>query len=217
MPQAYLLHHPLQTHPHLTICAAGDVEDFEADVAGHREHVVVVGQYGGGDGIQAFVAADLHEHVQELATESVTLAFVGDGQGEFCFVGLTLFAEPSDAENLAPAGLRVRVLDDERHLAVVIDEADAREAFVGDALLQFQRREVAVVNAPVAQLLVELHHQRLVLGPNRADGHVTSVFQLPRRDVARGIWADGGAGELRLGRARGMQHHAGIECEQAVR
>ena len=64
---------------------------------------------------------------------------------------------------------RVLVVGHQRHLAVVVDEADPGQPLVGDAPAQLQGLEVAQVDGVLGQLLVEPHHQRLVLGPDRAD------------------------------------------------
>ena len=77
-----------------------------------------------------------------------------------------LLGEPPDADDVRLV-LRVARLGHQRHVAVVVDEADAREPLVGDALPQLHHVEVAEVHGPLGQGLVELHHQRLVLGPNR--------------------------------------------------
>ena len=46
-------------------------------------------------------------------------------------------AQPADGEDLVLVGLRVKVVGHQRHLAVVVDEADARQPLVRDARLRF--------------------------------------------------------------------------------
>ena len=65
---------------------------------------------------------------------------------------------------------------DERDFAVVIVEADAREPFVRDALVQFDLAEIAVIDAFLRERLVEFDQQRLVLRLDGADDDGRAVL-----------------------------------------
>ena len=93
----------------------------------------------------------------------------------------------------------VALFGHQRHLAVVVDEADARQPLVRDALAETDEVQVAQIHAPLRQGLVELHHQRLVLGADGADGDLGAVLERPRSDVLRRVGADRERRQLVLG------------------
>ena len=84
------------------------------------------------------------------------------------------------------AGDGVLALGDQRHLAVVVDEADARQPLVRHALAELERMEVAERDAALGERLVELDQQRLVLGPDRPDQERGPAPGGPGGDVLRG-------------------------------
>ena len=88
--------------------------------------------------------------------------------------------EPSDAGDAHLPARRVRVLGDERDLAVVVGEADAHEPVVGDALVVPEVREVALVDGLGGERAVERDDERLVLGPDGPDEEAS-----PSGDVQR--------------------------------
>ncbi len=105
----------------------------------------------------------------------------------------------------------------QRHLAIVVDEADAGQALVRGALGQLQRLEVAQVHRALAELLVELDHQRLVLGTDGADGDPLAVLHRPSGHV-HGPGRDGWpSAEARSSATLWLvHHHPRIEREQAL-
>ena len=105
---------------------------------------------------------------------------------------------------------------DQGHLAVVVNEADARQPLVRDTLREAERVEVAKIDALLRQPFVKFHHQRLVFRANRTERHTQAVARFHRKDVIRGIGADGetlgggalGPGDLNPGIQR--DHTVGI-------
>lgn len=83
-------------------------------------------------------------------------------------------------------------------------------------LIEFQRCEVAQIHAAVGERVMKLHHQRFVLGANRADGHRRAVTQFQKRRVARRIRTNGESGKLGFARPRRMQNHPRIQGEEAL-
>ena len=63
---------------------------------------------------------------------------------------------------------------------------------------------------------MESHHQRLVLGPDRADRDGQTVRGRPRGDVLGGIGADGGAGQPVRIDLRPVQDHPGVQRDQPL-
>ena len=104
----------------------------------------------------------------------------------------------------------------QRDLAVVIDEADARQAFVRDALIQLHRMEVAEVHAALGELFVEPDHERLIFRTNRPDRYRHAPFYLPDAGVLRRIGADGRPGEPIFGQIRRVQRYAGVQRQQVL-
>ena len=85
-----------------------------------------------------------------------------------------------------------------------------------DALGQVHHVEVAHVDALLGERLVELHHQGLVLGPDRAYRHGRAVAQLFVGDVLRGVGTDRRARKVLFARLRVVQNHAGVEGYEAL-
>ena len=106
---------------------------------------------------------------------------------------------------------------DEGDFAVVVVEAHAGEALVGNALIELQLAEVAVVDAFLGQGLVELDQQRFVFRPNGPDGDGSSVLQLPRGDVLSRVRPDGGLGQLVFRHVLGVHDDAGVQRDEAFR
>jgi hypothetical protein len=71
---------------------------------------------------------------------------------------------------------------DQCHLAVIVDETNAREPLVGGALREFKRLKIAQLNGSVAEPLVDDH--RFVFGTNLLFdcGSGGTVFTESRRD-----------------------------------
>ncbi len=103
---------------------------------------------------QLLLARHLDQPPVEFRPEAFVLRIV-DGDGcQFGFVAAVQFAYASDRQNLVFA-IAALALGHQRHLAVVVDEADARQPLVRGALRQLQRLEVAQIDAALRQLLVE--------------------------------------------------------------
>ena len=116
------------------------------------------------------------------------------------------------------AGLRVAVIDHQRHLTGVVDEAHALQPLVRDPLVEPHRVEVAEVDAAVRKRLVEPHHQRLVFGPDRPDTSTAhAVLHCPGTDVLRRVGADGRAWAACPGVGRGRAVPRGRPARRAVR
>src|SRR6266498_3134302 len=115
--------------------------NLETHRAARMLHSAINRQDRGADARELFVAAHLHEQLEELRANSLVLIRVADDDREFGFVRAVKLAQAAETENFALTRLRGRALDDQRHLAVVIDEAESRQSFVSDTLIQPQRRE----------------------------------------------------------------------------
>ncbi len=74
---------------------------------------------------------DADQPSEQLGAEPAPLESVGDQQGELGVAGAAELAQPADAQDLVPAvGDGRRSLGHQGHLAVVVDEADARQPLV---------------------------------------------------------------------------------------
>ncbi len=90
--------------------------------------------------LEFFGAANFDKPLEQFVAEAVALPFVADQHGKLRLVRAVQFAQASDAENFLGFVIFRRIqFGDERDLAVVIVEANARQPFVRDALRQFQR------------------------------------------------------------------------------
>src|ERR1051326_1735963 len=96
------------------------------------------------------------------------------------------------------------------HLAIVIDETDSGQAFVLHARAQFERSEIPEVNASLGKSLVELRHQRLVLGPDRPDRNSRAVLKSAGRDVLSWIRANCELWQLAFAGVRAVQDDARV-------
>ena len=86
---------------------------------------------------------------QERGAQSQPLEAVADQESELGLVRPPDLAQPADAQDLVVAGRGFVAFGDQRHLAVVVDEADPGQALVGDARAQLHRVEVAERDACV--------------------------------------------------------------------
>lgn len=133
----------LQPHLGQDFRCSSFVGQLETHLARDMLHLAIVRQNRRGDAFEFFIAADLDEYLQKLRAQAVVLPLVAYGQGELGFVRSMQFAQASYAEDFRLAVFGVAALDYERHLAVVVNEANAAESFMHDALVEFQRSEVA--------------------------------------------------------------------------
>ena len=125
-------------------------------------------------------------------------------------------AQAGYAQDLPFPGLWVGLLGDQRHLAVVVYKADARQALVGRTLVEVHHVEVAHVDALFGEGLVEAHHQGLVLGPDRAYRHWRAVAQLFVGDVLLRVRTDRRSWEVLFLRLGVVQNDTGVEGYQAL-
>ncbi len=90
--------------------------------------------------IQLFVSGDVKKAPQEFTSQAELLKIVPDQHGELGFITAVRLAKPPDSQDFAIAGSYALPLGHQSHLAVIIDEADSRQALVGHALVQLQIR-----------------------------------------------------------------------------
>ncbi len=189
---------------------------MEAELLADTEHATVLRQDHSGDPVHLLIAADGDELMEDLGTQSAPLERVADQEGKLGLVGAKQEVQPPHGDDLVFPGLRVLVVSHEHHLTVVIDEAGPSQPVVGDAPAQLQGLEEAQVDGVLGELLVELHHQRLVLGADRANRDGQTAFACKRGDVLGGIRADGGARQLVRSDFRPVQDHAGVQRDQPL-
>src|SRR5215210_336465 len=171
----------------------------EAELLAEALHGAVFEEDLGGDPAQPLGLADLEELLEQDGPEALALEAVVHENGELGLIGDGVVpAETGYAQDLRLPGLGVLALGDEGHLAVVVYKADAREALVGGPAGEVHRVEVAHVDAALGERLVELDHQRLVLGPDGTHGYGRAVFQLRVADVLIGVGPNGGSGQIFL-------------------
>src|SRR5580700_412243 len=151
----------------------------------------------------------------EFRAQAFVLRRVDGHRRQLALVAAVDLAQSSNGQQLGFAG-RVLALSDQRHLAVVVDETDAREALMRGPLGELQRLEVPQVDAALRQLLVEGNHQRLVLRTNRPDNHFVSVLHLPRRNQLDRIRVNGGLGEFVSRDLGSVNDHARIQRQQPL-
>jgi hypothetical protein len=89
-------------------------------------------------------------------------------------------------KNVLPTHLRIIALSNDRHFAVVITMANARQPFVGCPSIEAHGVKVAQVNSAARKRFMEFDHQRFVFRPNRTDSDLSSVFHRPAGDIRDG-------------------------------
>src|SRR5215203_780867 len=202
----------VRSHDHL-LCIAAEVE---AELFGDVLHGAVVEEDLCGDASEVFCAAHFEDSAHEQGTDAPALEAVADQDREFGLVGgCAAAAQAGDAQDLAFSRIGVGVLGDQGQLAVIVYIADAGQALVGRALGEVHHVKVAHVDALFGERLVELHHQGLVFGPDRAYRHRGAVAQLFVGDVLCGIGAYRRARQVLLARVGIVQNYAGVEGRQA--
>src|SRR5918995_1759092 len=204
----------IRLHDHLFEVAA----EGEPELLRDALHGAVVEEYLCGDAPQILGAGDLEEAAQEKCPDAPALEAVADEDGELGLVGDgAAAAQTGYAHDLTFPRLWVGVFGDQRHLAVVIYKADARQALVGGALVEVHHVEVAHVDALFREGLVEAHHQGFVFGSDRAYRHGRAVAQPFVGDVLFRVRTDRGSWEVFFLRLRVVQNYAGVEGYQALR
>src|SRR5215210_2025404 len=145
----------VRLHHHLLGVAA----EMEAELLEDVLHGAVIEEDLCGDTPQILGAADFEELVQEECTDAPALEAVADEHRELCLVGDgAAAAEAGYSHDLTLSRLGIGVFGDERHLAVVVYKADACQALVGCALVEFHNVKVAHIDALFREGLVELYH-----------------------------------------------------------
>jgi hypothetical protein len=155
-----------------TILAPGQYQYVPADL----HHLPVFSQNIGGHAIQSFGAADLDKPLRQLGSQSMSLELVAGEQGNLSLVGLIRFCEPADGEDLTLSGGGIVAFGHQHHFAIVIDEANPREALLRDSAAQRNHVEVPQVDAAFGERGVKARHQGLVLGTDRADKNLRGVI-----------------------------------------
>jgi hypothetical protein len=72
---------------------------------------------------------------------------IADQHGKLGFIDSMQLTQSSDCQNFMGISFRILVISNECHFAIVVDEADASQAIVSDALTQFKQVKVAQINA----------------------------------------------------------------------
>ena len=85
----------------------------------------------------------------EVRPNAVALPLVAHGEGKLGLVRAVGFAQTTDAEDFRLGRLGLGAFDDQHHFAVIIDEANPAETFVGNAPIELHGREVAEIHAAV--------------------------------------------------------------------
>src|SRR5918995_7416400 len=134
----------IRLHDHLFEVAA----EVEPELLRDALHGAIVEEYFCGDAPQILGAGNLEEMAQEQCSDAPALEAVADEDGELGLVGdAAAAAQTGYAHDLTFPRLWIGVFGDQRHLAVVIYKADARQALVGGALVEVHHVEVAHVDA----------------------------------------------------------------------
>jgi hypothetical protein len=191
--------------------------EVEPCPSGDTLHADIVRQNHRSDSIELFIAAHLHEHIKQLVTYAMALPAIADDESELGFIAKVKFAQPAHGNDLGLTCWAILMFDNQSHLTIIIDKADAKEPFMGGALLQTHLREVPVIHGLFAQGLMEFLHQWLIFRPNRANRDGCAIFELQVRNILRGVWANGGARQLVVLYILGVQNYACVQRYQAVR
>jgi hypothetical protein len=102
----------------------------EAELLAHLPHADVLREDLRDDPLEAPVAPHVEEPRQEREAESLSLHRVAYQRGEL------RVATPAQADEARHRDDLAAVFGDQRHLAVVVDEAEAREPLVSDERVQ---------------------------------------------------------------------------------
>src|SRR5215204_791056 len=204
----------IRLHDHLFGVAA----EVEAELLQDALHGAVIEEYLCGDTAQTLGAGDLEDASQEQGADAPALEAVADEDRELCLFGDgAAAAKAGYAHDLTFPGLWIGSLGAQRHLTVVVNKADARQALVGRALVEVHHVEVAHVDALFREGLVEAHHQGLIFGTDRAYRHGRAVAQHFLGDILFRVRTDRGSWELFVLHLRVVQNDTGVEGYQALR
>src|SRR5271165_5187973 len=121
----------------------------EASLLEHPAHTVVFMQNCRGKVPDLLVPGEANQEPYQFASHAPALEQVANDDGHLGFTRLSGLHQPTNADDV------LSVLGDERHLTVVVDEADARQPFMIDPLLELHPMEIAQVDRALRQSSVE--------------------------------------------------------------
>ena len=111
--------------------------EAEANFFTNSLHGSVFWQNFSGDALKLLVPAYLQQPPQHFSSQSLSLKGIADHEGELSFIHPMRFAQPTDSQDFVFASSGMFVICHQRHLAIVVDEAQPHQPFVGDPLAQF--------------------------------------------------------------------------------
>ena len=120
----------------------------------HGPHLAIFGKHVGDDLGQLLIACNLDKATVQLCPQALMLRGIDGHRGQFSFVAAMQLAQAADGQDFRFA-CRVLAFRNQRHFAVVVDEAGAGEPVMRRALGQLQRLEEAQIDASLGELLVE--------------------------------------------------------------
>ena len=169
-----------------------------------------------GDPLEAPVAADLDQLREQGEAQALALERIADEQRELGLARARLPRQAADGDQRGGLAVLALALDHQRHLAVVVDEADPGESLVRDPAVQLHEARIAEVDALLREHGVELHHLRLVLGADRPHRQLLAVATPDLPDVLGRIWPDRRPGKLRVGDVGAVEHDARVQRDDAL-
>jgi len=192
------------------------------DIMGHLEaqfladalHLDIFRKDVAKDPVDVLIAAHLEEPADQLGAQSQSLVAVADDQRELGFVGVPDLAQPADPPDLVLAGLGALSIGHQRHLAVVIDEADPSQSLVSNAGREFHGMEVAKRYAALGEGAVKVDEQWLIFGANWPESDLGSILVCPGSDVLRGVRADGQSRKVRNPDIETVNDDPGIQRQE---
>ena len=95
----------------------------------------------------AFIARHLDKPFEQMRAQTLAMEVVADHDGELRLVRADELRQAADADDFELARLRIPPLGDQRHLAVVVDEAEPYQPLVRDPLAVLHHGGVPEVDA----------------------------------------------------------------------
>ena len=111
----------------------------ESQALGHDLHAQIVAQHLRRHAADFFIARHLDYPAEQARTQSEILVVVRDHDRYFRFIADAQFVEPAYSDNSWTVAILRIVLRHQDHLPVVVSEANADKALMGDAGAEFQR------------------------------------------------------------------------------
>ncbi len=125
--------------------------NLEAESTGQPAHASILRQDVGDDARDIFRARDLNQLAEQFRAQASVLKSVGDEDGDLRIVPFPTAAKPADTEDFVMGIAGIAQIGDERHFPVVVDEALAHQAIVGDARAQFFHVEITQIYALIGK------------------------------------------------------------------